>query len=135
MQLSVYFENPFWVGVFERSDERGYSVSRVVFGSDPRDREVWEFLLENMRQVRFSAPVAEAPKALEVAKNPKRVQREARDALEKAPLSTKAQDALRQALEMKKKTKKEHSKAVRDAERDRLFALKQEKRKEKKRGH
>ncbi|HET9957145.1 MAG TPA: YjdF family protein [Polyangiaceae bacterium] len=135
MQFSVFFENPFWVGVFERVDERGYSVSRVVFGSDPRDREVWELLLANLRQVRFSDPIPEPPKSMEVQKNPKRVQREAREALERAPLSTKAQDALRLALEQKKKVKKEQSKAAREAERDRLFTLKQEKRKEKKRGH
>jgi hypothetical protein len=135
VQLTVFFENPFWVGVFERHDERGYSVSRVVFGGEPRDREVWEFLLANAPNLRFSEPLPAPPVASEVPRNPKRQQREAQEAMERAPLSTKAQDALRIALEQKKKTRKETSKRERDAEKERLYAMKVEKKKKKKRGH
>ena len=35
VRLTVFFEEPFWVGVFERRDGSGLSVSRVVFGADP----------------------------------------------------------------------------------------------------
>ena len=43
--LTVFFEGPFWVGVFERIEDGRLSVCRVVFGSEPRDYEVLEFIL------------------------------------------------------------------------------------------
>ena len=42
--LTVFFEGPFWVGVFERVEDGKLSVCRVVFGSEPRNYEVWEFV-------------------------------------------------------------------------------------------
>ena len=32
IKLTVYFEDPFWVGVFERVEYNSLSVCRVVFG-------------------------------------------------------------------------------------------------------
>jgi Protein of unknown function (DUF2992) len=135
LQLTVFYEQPFWVGVLERNDERGYSVSRVVFGSEPRDREVWEQLLMNLRELKFSAPLPDAPVSAPSTKNPKRLQREARAALDRPPLSTKAEDALRVALEQRKKASKKESRAQKESREERQFLLKQEKRKKKKKGH
>ena len=42
-KLTVFFEDPFWVGIFERVESGKLSVCRVVFGSEPKDYEVWEF--------------------------------------------------------------------------------------------
>lgn len=35
--LTVYFEDPFWVGVFERIDDGKLSVCKVTFGAEPKD--------------------------------------------------------------------------------------------------
>ena len=43
-KLTVYFENPFWVGVFERIENGKLSVCKVTFGAEPKDYEVWEFV-------------------------------------------------------------------------------------------
>ena len=43
--LTVYFENPFWVGVFERIEGGKLSVCKVTFGAEPKDYEVWSFVL------------------------------------------------------------------------------------------
>ena len=110
-------------------------MSRVVFGAEPRDREVWEHVLTGLRGLTFSEPQQEAPKAVEVTKNPKRMQREAREVLDRAPLSTKAEEAIRLALEQRKKVRKEVSKAERDSRAEQLYAMKQEKKKKKKKGH
>ena len=40
--LTVFFDNPFWVGVFERVDDGKLSVCKVTFGAEPKDYEVWE---------------------------------------------------------------------------------------------
>ena len=41
-KLTVYFEEPFWVGVFERIDGGKLSVAKVTFGAEPKDYEVQE---------------------------------------------------------------------------------------------
>ncbi|NBJ83965.1 DUF2992 family protein [bacterium 1XD42-94] len=35
-KLTVFFEEPFWVGVFERVSEGNLSVCKVTFGADDR---------------------------------------------------------------------------------------------------
>ena len=46
-KLTVYFDDPFWVGVFERIEDRKLSVCKVTFGAEPKDYEVWEFVLKH----------------------------------------------------------------------------------------
>ena len=38
-QLTVYFEDPFWVGVLERIEDGALSVCKVTFGAEPKDYE------------------------------------------------------------------------------------------------
>ena len=73
--LTVFFEDPFWVGVFERIDNSKLSVCKVTFGAEPKDYEVWDFILRNYDQLKFSPSVDVAVK--KEADNPKRLQREA----------------------------------------------------------
>ena len=56
-KLTVYFESPFWVGVFERIENGKLSVCKVTFGSEPKDYEVWEYVLKNYYQLKFSPAV------------------------------------------------------------------------------
>ena len=37
-KLTIYFEEPFWVGVFEELDGDKLSVCRTVFGAEPTAR-------------------------------------------------------------------------------------------------
>ena len=45
-KLTVFFEAPFWVGVFECIEKGKLSVCKVTFGAEPKDYEVWEYLLK-----------------------------------------------------------------------------------------
>ena len=92
VRLTVVFEEPFWVGVFERRDGSGLSVSRVVFGAEPKDAEVWDFVLHGYYGLHFS-PSVDAP-VRERAVNPKRMQRQARRQTHSAGVGTKSQQAL-----------------------------------------
>ena len=38
-KLTVFFEEPFWVGVFERISDEKLSVCKVTFGAEPKDYE------------------------------------------------------------------------------------------------
>ena len=44
---TIFFENRFWVATFERTDEEGYAVAKHIFGAEPTDPEVYEFVLNH----------------------------------------------------------------------------------------
>ena len=132
-KLTIYFEEPFWVGVFEELEGDKLSVCRVVFGAEQTDAEVYDFILKHYYHLRFSAPVkAEIKKKTD---NPKRRQRNARKQLETAGIGTKSQQALQKQYEENKTERKRTTHEQREAEKQRQFELKQQKRKEKHRGH
>ena len=130
--LTVLFEGPFWVGVFERVEDGRLSVCRVVFGNEPRDYEVWDFILKNYYSLKFSPAVEVAEKGGRV--NPKRRQREAERQTMQAGIGTKSQQALQLQREERKTERRQAGREQREARKERLFELKQQKRKEKHRG-
>ena len=132
-KLTIYFDEPFWVGVFEELDGDKLSVCRTVFGAEPTDAQVWEFVLANYRRLQFSAPVKAERK--QKADNPKRRQRNARKQMESSGIGTKSQQALQKQYEENKTERKRTTREQREVEKQRQFELKQQKRKEKHRGH
>ena len=92
-RLTVFFEDPFWVGVFECISDGELSVCKVTFGAEPKDYEVYDFVLKNYYQLRFSPVVATDVK--ETGRNPKRIQREVRKQVQNAGIGTKSQQALK----------------------------------------
>ena len=131
-KLTVFFENPFWVGVFERIDDGRLSACKVIFGAEPKDHEVWDFVLKNYYQLKYSPTVDVVVR--KEATNPKRVQRELHKASAHTGIGTKSQQALQLQREENKLAKKTLSREQREAENRRQFDLKQQKRKEKHRG-
>lgn len=131
--LTIFFENPFWVGVFERIENEKLSVCKVTFGAEPRDFEVWELILKNYNHLRFSSCVESCIR--KAADNPKRRQRNARKQLADTGIGTKSQQVLQKQREKIKIERKEKSRREREEEKQRLFERKQQKRKEKHRGH
>jgi hypothetical protein len=134
---TIFFEKRFWVGSFERTDKEGYAVARHIFGGEPSDHEIHEFVLNHYHELKFGEL---KDVGIQIRRmNPKRVQREVRREVEKmketAKPSTLAQDYMREEIEKKKKEKKSISSAEKLARQEKQFSLKQEKRKEKHRGH
>lgn len=130
--LTVFFEEPFWVGVFEQVSGGGLTVCKVTFGAEPRDYEVFQFVLENYVQLRFSPAVAADVK--EGKLNPKRIQRKVHEQVQNTGIGTKSQQALKLQQEQCKRERKSVSRERKEAEKERQFELKQLKRKEKHRG-
>ena len=131
-KLTVFFEEPFWVGVFECVSDGKLSVCKVTFGAEPKDYEIYDFILKNYYRLRFSPAVETEVK--EAAHNPKRVQREARKQIQNTGIGTKSQQALKMQQEQIKMERKTVSREQREAEKQRQFELKQQKKKEKHRG-
>ncbi|MFR8519852.1 MAG: YjdF family protein, partial [Emergencia timonensis] len=42
LRLNVFFEDPFWVGVVEKVEDGKLSVSKVVFGPEPKSYQVYD---------------------------------------------------------------------------------------------
>ena len=124
-RLTVLFEAPFWVGIFERIEGNTLSVCKVTFGVEPKDYEVLAYVLKNHSRLRFSPSVAAAIRP--DAANPKRMQRQIRKQTAAGTVGTRSQ----QALQLEKQTR---SREQREEEKQRRFTCRQQKRKEKHRG-
>ena len=131
-RLVVYFEEPFWVGIFERIEDGALSAAKVTFGAEPKDCEVLEFVQKHYFSLPFSPDVATAVR--EIKRNPKRMQREVRRQVQETGIGTKSQQALKLQQEQSKQARRERSREQRLAEAERMFELKQQKKKEKHRG-
>ena len=132
ISLTVYFEEPFWTGVFEKIENGKLSASKVTFGAEPKDYEVYEFVLKHYYDLQFSPAVATVVK--EAKKNPKRMQRDIKKSLEKHGIGTKSQQALKLQHEQNKQERKVRSREQKLEEAERQFELKQRQKKEKHRG-
>ena len=132
-KLTIYFEDPFWVGVFERIENRKLSVTKVTFGVEPKDYDVLDFINRDYYHLQFSPAVETVVKGTK--KNPKRAQRDAKKQTMETGIGTKSQQALKLQQEQNKLARKERSKKEREEESDRLFEMKQQKKKEKHKGH
>ena len=133
-KLTVYFDDPFWVGVFERDDETGFRVSRVVFGSEPTDAELYEYIQREYKSIDFGKPLKNQVKIVR-KKNFKRMQREVRKEVYEEGVGTKAQQAMKLNQELNKKERQVISREQREAEQALKYKLRQDKKKEKHRGH
>ena len=131
--LTVFFEEPFWVGIFEKREHGTLSVCKVTFGAEPKDYEVWEFVLRHYQALNFGPAIAAELK--QSADNPKRRQRSIRKQLQNAGIGTKSQQALVAQREELKTERKRVGREQREAEKQRKFERKQQKRKEQHKGH
>ena len=111
-KLTVFFEEPFWVGIFERIEDGKLSVAKVTFGAEPKDYEVQEYIQKCYFSLKFSPVVETVVK--DIKRNPKRMQREVKKQMLEIGIGTKSQ---------------------KEAEEQRMFELKQRQKREKHKGH
>ena len=140
------------MGVFEKIENGALSVCKVTFGAEPKDDEVWAYILRYFGKLQFSPAIKIEERRR--ADHPKRRQHSITKQLQTTGIGTKSQQALaaqREAgkAERKKVNKaqreagkaerKKVNKAQREAAQQRKFALRKQKRKKKRkkkhRGH
>lgn len=132
--LTVYFEEPFWVGVFERTNQEQLQTVRVVFGSEPKDYQVYEFIHGNFDNLNFGRSIT-IDKRAKTKINPKKLQKQINKQLQQKGISTKAQQAISLEREAHKIERKVISREEREQKARQLFEQQQLKKKDKKRGH
>lgn len=133
LTLTVFFEDPFWVGTFERYCGGALCVAKVTFGAEPKDSEVYAAWLGHWNELEFSPPLR-GIKPMGHAANPKRMQRAAAAEVKRQGIGTKAQQALKMQYEQTKDGCKKLRREQTEAEKERKFELRQQKKKEKHRG-
>ncbi len=132
--FTVLFEDPFWIGLFELECENEYSICKIVFGSEPKDYDVYDFVLKKWNKISTYKMDNEIP-SISKNINPKRMRRMINKQLQNTSIGTKAQRALKLQHEQNKKERKTYNREKIKDEKDRKFNLKQQKRKQKHRGH
>ena len=132
-KLTVYFEEAFWIGVFERIEDGKLSVAKVTFGAEPKDYEVQEYIRKHYSSLKFSPAVDTVVK--DMKRNPKKMQREAKKQMQETGVGTKSQQALKLQQEQNKQERKKRSHQKKEVEKKRMFELKQQKKREKHKGH
>ena len=76
--MTVLFEEPFWIGIYEREDGESYQAAKILFGAEPKGLEVQEYLLKNVYRLSFGTGEKSQISDKQTRKNPKRMQREIR---------------------------------------------------------
>lgn len=134
-KLTICFEAPFWIGLFEAAGEGGYRAAKHLFGSEPSDREIEEFVCYKWDELRFTdALVVEKTEGRHI--NHKRLQRViAKEIAAHARKGTKAQQALAEQREATVQDKKKESRTEHEAQKQAKYVKRSEKRKRKHRGH
>ena len=73
--LTVFFDGQFYVGLLERRNRGEMNAARVVFGAEPGDAELLDWIISGYPGAVFS-PGVYAPREVKLAGNPKRRQRQ-----------------------------------------------------------
>jgi hypothetical protein len=132
-RLQVFFEEPFWIGIFERIDNDKLSVCKITFGAEPKDYEVQAFILENYHKLHFSPSVDSIVEERERI-NPKRLQREIKKQINNVGIGSKSQQALKLQQEQGKLESKAYIREQHDEKKELQYKLKQQKRRDKHKG-
>lgn len=133
-KITVLFEDPFWICLFEREYESNYYICKITFGSEPKDYDIYDFILKKYNKINWYKANNEIP-TISKHINPKRMQRIINKQLDTNTIGTKAQQALKLLHEQNKIKRKNYNREKLKDEKDRKFDLKQQKRKQKHRGH
>jgi hypothetical protein len=133
-KMTVLYESPYWVGIFERMESGKYQAARFVFGAEPTEPQLLQFALTKFVLLQFSRP-ADSPDKQAKPTSFKRRMREVKKQMDIPAASTRAQLAIQQEYEAHAAEREVNHRDERDADQERRFRLKQAKRAEKHRGH
>ena len=131
--LTVYHDGQFWVGLAEHVEDGTYGVARIVFGTEPSNEEILQFVTSKWAKLTFFGD--DPTEASKPAKNPKRRAREASKTLKQPAMGTKAQQALANQREAMKQESVRARSQRRADEAEARFEQRKLKRKQKHRGH
>ncbi|MDO7908639.1 YjdF family protein [Paenibacillus sp. JX-17] len=136
MKLTVYHDGQYWVGIVEIEDQGRLRAGRFLFGSEPRDQEILDFIAFRLGEVmdNMSEHVDSAGSEMHRRINPKRLARQVARELEQMGITSLAQEALKLEYAHRKKEKQTTFREQREAYKERKRELRLQKAKAKHRG-
>ncbi|MCO7126950.1 YjdF family protein [Sporolactobacillus shoreicorticis] len=130
MKLTVYFDEQYWVGVVEAEKKGQMVIARHVFGPEPSNPDVLSFVLRDLDQLidqSLSMPSAKRTRRPRKRINAKRLRRMAEKESRSSGIGTKAQKALKEAFEQKKKINHAHKREEREILKKQEYQLRKKK--------
>lgn len=136
--VTVIFDPPFWIVLFEKIEKGKYSVAREVIGtSEPTNAELMSFFDRlDFSKIRYTVPVEEE-KARKNETSFKKMQKKVKKATKQTNYKhtySKAHEELKKQQKYNKQERKSVSKEEKKEEQERKFEIKQQKKKQKLRG-
>jgi hypothetical protein len=133
--LQVFFDDPFWVGLFALSENNSIKYCRVVFGKEPSDAELYNYLLKNYYRLKFTESESTIQQK-SVCDNPKRRQRQISKELHNNTGVKKSYEIVKQSLtQSSRKAKRAEQREKKETQVEYVMNLKRIKHREKHKGH
>ena len=132
VECQVFYEDNHWLALFQETDDQQMRVSKMIFYKELQDQKLFELITRSYQKLKFTPSVEVINKTKKI--NPKRMKREIMKQSLQLRTSTKAQAAFQQNYLQQKTLKKKQQKSLKKIQQDNRFALKQLKKKRKKRG-
>jgi len=131
--FTVFFEDPFWVGILEENyDDKNY-MGRHVFGAEPSNSELLQFYIyefDKMEKIKIGEANIETKKL-----SFKKSLNKSKKIQNKKITGTQSQTMFQKAFEEIMNAKKKEQKIEEIMNKEEKYKKKQEKKLEKKRGH
>lgn len=136
--ITIMFDLPFWIVLFESFEKGKYSVAREVIGtSEPTNAELLQFFDRlDFNRLCYTIPTEEE-KVQKSKIGFKKMQKKVKKATEETNYKytySKAHEELKKQREQNKQKRESASKEDREEQKERIFELKQQKKKKKLRG-
>lgn len=135
MKLTIYFDGSFWCGLIEDASDNHYQAIRYVFGPEPKDADVLDFIAKRLPGLLEQSGSITSKQKTEKKINPKRMQRLINREKRRPVVSTKAQMAMSELRNQAKVERKAQSRRKKVELTETRFQQKQLKKREKHRGH
>ncbi|MEK5174333.1 YjdF family protein [Heyndrickxia sp. FSL W8-0496] len=136
MKLTIYYDGQFYVGLVETVSNHHLKAYRYIFGNDPKDHEVLDFIYQDLPRLIANQQQKGIPVEKKSLKkiNPKRLQRMVSKELKQIGTSPKAQDAIKEEYTQRKKEKIIRNKQLKEEQKELKRKLKIQKKKNKHKG-
>src|SRR5690349_6883937 len=101
MKLTIYHDGQYWVGVLEQQNNNQLKAVKWLFGTEPKDTEVLEFVIHQANPLleHTHHSIDHLAKDTERRINPKRLARMVGKEVRSRGISTYAEEAMKQQLE------------------------------------
>jgi len=131
--FTIFFENPYWVGVLEENYNGINYIGKYVFGAEPSNSELLQFYIyefDKIEKIKISETEMETKKI-----SFKKSLNKSKKVQNKIGVGTKSQNLFQKAFEEIMEIRKKKHRMEENMDKEEKYKKKQEKKLEKRKGH